>query len=66
MGKSQPHESNPAAVLTPFEVSAIRCLYQRYPHKGRKWTQARLAKAFGVSQEAVSNAVTWEKWRDLP
>ena len=61
--RSQPHGTNPAAVLTPFEVAAIRVLYARVPCRGRKWTQAKLAKAFGCSQEEISNVVTWTKWR---
>lgn len=64
--RSQRRERNPAAKLTAYEVSAIRALYQRLPHKGRKWTQTRLAEAFGVSQSEISNVIRWDKWRELP
>ena len=64
--RSQRRETNPASKLDSFEVAAIRALYQRSPHKGRKWTQTKLAKAFGVSQSEISNVVRWAKWSATP
>jgi hypothetical protein len=53
-----PGESNPAAILTKFQVDQIR-----FKYKNEKITQKTLAKLFNVCEATISHIITRRIWK---